>query len=215
MGDHLPPQCIKITKQFMDDKLSGFFIEPFHDPDKAVRDDYYSIIKKPMDLSTIMKKLKENNYVCISDWSNDMNLIFDNAIKYNTDKTLIGNIAIYLKRKLEKKIKNIENLNSRNYEDQIINFTLELNQTLLNPPESISVETDDQSTIEKLEEFSTTRINELKNKLESLIKDNKEDQIIKCLNDAGNNFAPGKKQQIDVAKLGRNSLLKLEELCNQ
>ena len=149
MGDNLPPQCLKITTDFIDDKLSLLFKDPFH-PDKEIQDEYYSIIKKPMDLSTVMRKLKENAYISIGDWSDDMNLIFDNAIKYNGESSLVGSIALYLKQKFEKKKKSIENLNSRNYEDQIIAYTRELNQTLLKPPDSLSVEIDTQASINRL-----------------------------------------------------------------
>lgn len=214
MGDNLPPQCIKITKEFMDDKLSSLFMEPFH-PDKDLQDEYYSIIKKPMDLSTVMRKLKENSYLSIGDWSDDMKLIFDNAINFNGEESLVGSIAIYLKRKLVKRMKIIENLNSRNYENQIINLTIDLNKTLLNPPDPISVEINDQTEIDKLNDFSQSQIEGIRHNLQSLITDNKEDQIIKCLNDAGNEIIPNTKQHIDIAKLGRNSLLELQALCNK
>lgn len=214
MGDNLPPQCIKITKEFMDDKLSSLFMEPFH-PDKDLQDEYYSIIKKPMDLSTVMRKLKENSYLSIGDWSDDMKLIFDNAINFNGEESLVGSIAVYLKRKLVKRMKIIENLNSRNFENQIINLTLDLNKTLLSPPDPISVEINDQSEIDKLGDFSQSQIEGIRQNLKSLITDNKKDQIIKCLNDSGNELIPNTQQHIDIAKLGRNSLLELKALCNK
>lgn len=214
MGDNLPPQCMKITKEFMDDKLSSLFLEPFH-PDKEIQKEYYSIIKKPMDLSTIMSRLKENSYLSIGDWSDDMNLVFENAIKYNGEDSLVGSIAVYLKKKLEKKKKTLENLNSRNFEDQIINYTLMLNQALSNPPDPISVQASDQSAIKKLENFSTSKFEEIRHKLEFLIEENRSDQIINCLNNTCNELNSKADQKIDIAKLGRNSLIELENLCNQ
>ncbi|KAK8886009.1 hypothetical protein M9Y10_041468 [Tritrichomonas musculus] len=214
MGDNLPPQCLKITTDFIDDKLSLLFKDPFH-PDKEIQDEYYSIIKKPMDLSTVMRKLKENAYISIGDWSDDMNLIFDNAIKYNGESSLVGSIALYLKQKFEKKKKSIENLNSRNYEDQIIAYTRELNQTLLKPPDSLSVEIDTQASINRLNNFTISQFEQIKDKLNFLIQENKKDQIISDLKNTGVDFDPNADQQIDFAKLSRNSLLALEKSCNK
>ncbi len=45
--------------------------------------DYFDIISKPMDLSTIKKKLTHNVYANANSFVEDMNLIWNNCYKYN------------------------------------------------------------------------------------------------------------------------------------
>ncbi|KAK7736618.1 Transcriptional activator spt7 [Cytospora paraplurivora] len=45
--------------------------------------DYYSVIKHPMDLGTMTKKLKQLQYKSKADFVTDLNLIWDNCLRYN------------------------------------------------------------------------------------------------------------------------------------
>ncbi|KAK1854936.1 Transcriptional activator SPT7, partial [Colletotrichum chrysophilum] len=47
--------------------------------------DYYILIKQPMDLGTMTKKLKSLTYKSKADFVTDLNLIWDNCLKYNQD----------------------------------------------------------------------------------------------------------------------------------
>ncbi|TVY59604.1 Transcriptional activator spt7 [Lachnellula suecica] len=47
--------------------------------------DYYNIIKTPMDLGTMTKKLKQQGYKSKADFVADLNLIWSNCLKYNAD----------------------------------------------------------------------------------------------------------------------------------
>ncbi|KAK3179973.1 Transcriptional activator spt7 [Lecanicillium sp. MT-2017a] len=47
--------------------------------------DYYTFIKNPMDLGTMTKKLKSLTYKSKADFVADLNLIWDNCLKYNQD----------------------------------------------------------------------------------------------------------------------------------
>ncbi|UNI17654.1 Transcriptional activator spt7 [Purpureocillium takamizusanense] len=47
--------------------------------------DYYNFIKNPMDLGTMTKKLKSLTYKSKADFVADLNLIWDNCLKYNQD----------------------------------------------------------------------------------------------------------------------------------
>ena len=45
--------------------------------------DYFDIVKKPMDLSTICKKLDQDSYRTFSSFADDVRLVFANALLYN------------------------------------------------------------------------------------------------------------------------------------
>ncbi|KAI1636088.1 hypothetical protein F4809DRAFT_406423 [Biscogniauxia mediterranea] len=47
--------------------------------------DYYNFIKQPMDLGTMTKKLKSLTYKSKADFVTDLNLIWDNCLRYNQD----------------------------------------------------------------------------------------------------------------------------------
>ena len=48
--------------------------------------DYYRIIKRPMDMSTIKKKLDSQQYSCAKECVDDFNLMFNNCYTYNGEK---------------------------------------------------------------------------------------------------------------------------------
>ncbi|EON97999.1 putative bromodomain-containing protein [Phaeoacremonium minimum UCRPA7] len=49
--------------------------------------DYYNIIKQPMDLGSMTKKLKGLQYKSKAEFVTDLNLIWDNCLRYNQDMT--------------------------------------------------------------------------------------------------------------------------------
>lgn len=63
-------------------KDSTIFLKPV-DPVELNIPDYFTIIKKPMDFSTIKKKLNSGLYTNFRDFDNDMKLVFYNCILYN------------------------------------------------------------------------------------------------------------------------------------
>ncbi|KAJ2904118.1 putative bromodomain-containing protein [Zalerion maritima] len=67
--------------------------------------DYYSIIKQPMDLGTMTKKLKQHTYKSKADFVADLNLIWDNCLRYNQDMSHpLRRMANGMRREAEKLI---------------------------------------------------------------------------------------------------------------
>lgn len=52
--------------------------------------DYPTIVKNPMDFSTIKTKLKEHRYQQLEDFMEDMELVFYNCRLYNGTETDVG-----------------------------------------------------------------------------------------------------------------------------
>ncbi|NXV49013.1 BRDT protein, partial [Uria aalge] len=77
------------------------FSWPFHQPVDAAAlnlPDYYSIIKKPMDLSTIKKRLEHNYYTKAAECIEDFKTMFLNCYIYNKP----GDDIVFMAQKLEK-----------------------------------------------------------------------------------------------------------------
>ncbi|KAK3600099.1 hypothetical protein CHS0354_004797 [Potamilus streckersoni] len=85
-GGRLTNQLQYITKVVMKAVWRHQFAWPFHQPvdaDKLGLPDYYTIIKHPMDLGTIKKRLETNYYESSKECIGDFNQMFTNCYIYN------------------------------------------------------------------------------------------------------------------------------------
>ena len=69
------------------------------DPVELGLPDYFEVIEKPMDLSTVKKQLENGIYRTIQDVERDISLTFDNAMLYNPEGSVVWNMANELKQK--------------------------------------------------------------------------------------------------------------------
>lgn len=77
--------CNEILKELFSKKHSGY-AWPFYKPVDAELlglHDYHDIIKRPMDLGTVKKKMDDREYKSASEFADDVRLIFTNCYKYN------------------------------------------------------------------------------------------------------------------------------------
>ena len=70
-----------ITERMTQYHIAKLFCIPIDDKMENY-EDYIQKIKEPMDLITIKERINTNYYKSFDDWLKDMNLVFDNAIKY-------------------------------------------------------------------------------------------------------------------------------------
>lgn len=65
--------------------------------------DYYSVIKQPMDIGTMMKKLKQFAYKSKKEFVDDLMLIWSNCLKYNADPAhFLRKKALHMRKETEK-----------------------------------------------------------------------------------------------------------------
>lgn len=65
--------------------------------------DYYQVIKQPMDIGTMIKKLKSLQYRSKKEFVDDLNLIWSNCLKYNADPShFLRKKALYMKKETDK-----------------------------------------------------------------------------------------------------------------
>ncbi|KAJ2959121.1 hypothetical protein NQZ79_g5409 [Umbelopsis isabellina] len=77
--------CSRLLDTFVKRDAYGFFLEPV---DTTLVLDYLKVIKQPMDLSTMRKKLENNEYPDMDAFKKDFQLICSNAKIYNAPDTL-------------------------------------------------------------------------------------------------------------------------------
>uniref|UniRef100_A0A453E1W6 Transcription factor GTE8 n=1 Tax=Aegilops tauschii subsp. strangulata TaxID=200361 RepID=A0A453E1W6_AEGTS len=100
-------QCEAILKKLMTQKFSHIFNVPV-DVEKLNIPDYNEIIKHPMDLGTIKKKLDSGSYTSPFDFAADVRLTFNNAITYNPRGHAVHDMAIQLNKMFESRWKTVE-----------------------------------------------------------------------------------------------------------
>jgi len=92
-------KCQELLKIVMNHEHGWVFNVPV-DPVELGLPDYLDIIKKPMDLGTIQKKIDRGDngqYHSIGEFCADVNLTFDNAILYNEEGSVVHSMAKELK----------------------------------------------------------------------------------------------------------------------
>ena len=90
----------KIAKQLMNTLWKVRDAELFHKPVDPVElniPNYFEIIKKPMDFSTVKKKLNNYTYTNLKEYCEDMELIFNNCLLYNGINSYVGEMCLRVK----------------------------------------------------------------------------------------------------------------------
>lgn len=69
--------------------------------------DYPQIVKKPMDLGQIKKKIENNEYPTLHACADDVRLVWDNCKAYNADGSEFYNLAESMSKKFEDKFQKL------------------------------------------------------------------------------------------------------------
>jgi len=77
------------------------------DPVELDLDDYFEIIKEPMDLSTVEEKLKDHKYNTTRDFGMDVTKIWNNSFRYNTEDSRIYQMTLEMSAYFDKYFQNI------------------------------------------------------------------------------------------------------------
>lgn len=223
--------CLNFTLSLINNPLSDSFRKQYV---PLIATDYFNIIKNPMDLNTVRERLLNLHYMHYSQWSTDVKLIFDNAILYNGETHLLGSLARYFLQKLSKFECNLELLNARNYEERIrkLNNSIFEHIKTMPMPNSTDSENQIQSEVgnsnspeityifpfadfsyERID-FNKTRIRNIRNSLNQLSDLGKFDEIIQVIHDSNPQYK-NSPSTIDVAALGKNTLIDLENFIAQ
>lgn len=135
LSDLSRKQCKEIMKKIESISISFAFKEPVN-PELDHAPDYFKIIKKPMDLSTVDKKLEEGSYPSVDKWKEDMNLIWSNAMKYNPPETPLHSIAQELSNKFKQLSDHFPNNEGQVWAKNIKRMTDKINKFIETRPDA-------------------------------------------------------------------------------
>jgi len=94
----LKVECLEVLKGLQSHVHGWVFNGPVDPVDLGLHD-YFDVIKRPMDLGTIKKRLENGCYHELKGFGGDVNLTFDNAMLYNPEGSVVWNMAKELKDK--------------------------------------------------------------------------------------------------------------------
>ena len=180
-------------------------------PDLVNSPEYKQLCPHPMDYATVIMNLSSHNYHNYRDWVKDMYLIYDNAIKFNEGKIIyMCKISALFRKKVEKFAKLLDNMNQRNFEQNLFNAYRELKNLLQNYPSDYFPKFDPTP---QTEPFDKKRISALTHSLNSVAK-TKKNELLSILND--HQFTAIKEDgTIDLSLAGRDLLLELEKFVKK
>ena len=90
-------EALKVINELLKLPESDIFKYPV-DPIENNVPNYYEVIKKPMDFSTIKKKIRRRQYTNFKEFCFDVDLIFDNCFKFNGEFNEVGKMGSIVKR---------------------------------------------------------------------------------------------------------------------
>ncbi|KAH9851132.1 hypothetical protein C2E23DRAFT_832648 [Lenzites betulinus] len=109
--DSLEGLLVDLRTVTMDNRDAEAFLKPVA---KSEVPDYYDIISTPMDLQTMLRKVKSRHYKSKKEFKDDLDLIWSNCFTYNaTEDHPLRQCASRLKVKAERLLKNITDLKER------------------------------------------------------------------------------------------------------
>ena len=101
-GELLAYRCSTLVRMILDGEGSQNFAEPV---DLQLYPGYIKLVKRPMDLGTVQKKLEllDDGFVTLEACAADVQLAFDNALLYNEDGAPVHKIAAEMKAIFEER----------------------------------------------------------------------------------------------------------------
>jgi hypothetical protein len=99
-------KCYKLLTQLKNHKWAWPFLTPV-DPIALGIPDYYTIIKRPMDLGTIEQKLLNGEYADIYGFADDVELVWSNCFTYNQPESDVVKMAQAVKSYFDERFRKL------------------------------------------------------------------------------------------------------------
>ena len=125
----LPPslrlQCLSVMDQICARPIAKLFLEPVG-PERDDCTDYLSIVKDPIDLGAVRKKLKKNQYNSVQAWKDDVEKVWSNSLLYRASSSLFVLATSDLQRQFRELTKFLTDSRKDNWKLELIQMHQEL-----------------------------------------------------------------------------------------
>ena len=137
MDDYHKECCKKYLEFLMKEPMTVPLRHPV-DPVKDHCPTYLDIIKNPMDLSTMKKKLNQNKYPSLQAFIDDIQLICDNAATFNGKASMLAMVGEDLMRETEEWRQKIYSSKNQAWYENMVKCVSNLERNLEDAPPSIT-----------------------------------------------------------------------------
>lgn len=185
LSDYDKQWCSKLLADLGKMPISSPFRNPVNSLDIP---DYLTIIKRPMDFSTMKKKLQNGEYSSVRSFVDDIQLICDNAKTFNGEQSLLGIIGNDIMDEVNKQYSEKPSNSEEEWYKSLNKAILRLQEHMNSPPSNmvpsesqiempkISVSDLSNSQIQQIEQMvGGESINELGKKWNFLNNDTKKE----------------------------------------
>ena len=128
--------CKEITAALMRSPGAEMFNEPV-DPKKQNAPNYFKKIRNPQDLGSIMQRVEASQYESVTQWEQDINTVWSNAVTYNGEGSYVGNLAQHMSKHFQKLKKPLDYFNIVGWTKHIYNLRQEFEKLISQAPPSL------------------------------------------------------------------------------
>lgn len=117
-AEYIKAKCLELLRGLQNHDHGWVFNEPVN-PEALGIPDYFDVIKHPMDLGTIGKKLENGSYATFNDFFLDIRLTFSNALEYNQKDSPVYEWALILKDRSEREYQRLQKFIEEEMEEKM------------------------------------------------------------------------------------------------
>ncbi|EAY22735.1 Bromodomain containing protein [Trichomonas vaginalis G3] len=128
--------CIEITAALKASPGAEMFNEPV-DPKKQGAPNYLKKIRNPQDLGTIMHRIEASQYESVTQWEQDINTVWSNAVSYNGEGSFVGNLAEHMAKHFKKLKRRLDYFSLAGWTKHIYNLRQDFEKLLAQAPPSL------------------------------------------------------------------------------
>ncbi|EAY14584.1 Bromodomain containing protein [Trichomonas vaginalis G3] len=193
MNSELQMKCIEVLEKIKERPTSKWFMDPV-DPNKDHCPDYFQLITRPSDLSTVQSKLENGEYKTVAQFKEDLSLIWSNCLKYWSEESLISTLAIDLKQYSERLLNFISDQPHIDWINELMYLIEELSSATKpltynsvsskkRSPSNPSIKQYDMTQDDDVEEIKFTQedLENLKTDIDSFTTDDAKTQLAECI----------------------------------
>jgi antibiotic biosynthesis monooxygenase (ABM) superfamily enzyme len=100
--DHWEKAAQRMMNALWRNESAFIFYEPVDTKKISGIDDYFKVIKNPMDFGTVKQNLKNHIYTCIEEFLHDVQLVFNNCLQYNGPDSQVSEFCRNVQAEYEK-----------------------------------------------------------------------------------------------------------------
>ena len=108
------------------------------DPVRDGAENYFEIVKNPMDLNTMKSKIHDNKYKTVEEFVADIHLICNNAITFNGENSMFAYIANDLSSWIDEQYRKKPNSHEEEWHNKLIESVEKLLEHVKTSPTGMS-----------------------------------------------------------------------------